>query len=289
MRVGSLIERVPGPLREVLTSLREHRASVWAATAAFYALLSIPPLLVGLVATAAIIAMVQGQQVVDRLSDQILSVAGQLLSPEATADLVRPSITTILEQPSPGVLSLGYLVAIWSSSRMTHALLQGIEVLTEQDDERSGFRTRLLAIKTLVIGFLVITILLPVMAIGPASLLSFLGASLIITVLGWALGVAIGVGALTFFFRSAIPHRPSWPHAIMGALVTLTGWGLGSLVLQAYATRAISGPSLYGPLSAPIALLLWLQMMAWMTLLGAAVIKALRQTGDRAPDTGQAR
>lgn len=276
MQVGSLVERVPAPVREIFAALREHRASALAATAAFYALLSIPPLIVGFVATAAIIAIIQGQQVVDRLYDQILSIAGQVLSPETTADVVRPSLTQVLEQPSPGVLSLGYLLALWSASRMTNALLQGIEILTEQDEARSAVRTRLLAIKTLLIGLLVITILLPILAIGPSALLSFLGASPVVTILGWIVATALGVAAMTLFFRSAIPDRPSWTHGVVGALVTITGWGLGSVILQWWAQRAVSGPSIYGPLAAPIALLLWLQLMAWVTLLGAAVINQLR-------------
>jgi len=246
-----------------------------AASAAFYGLLSIPPLLLGLVATAAIIAIAMGPDVVDRLSDQLLSIVGKAFSPQTTADVVRPTIDRVLREPSPGILSVGYAAAIWSASRMVNAVLLGIEVLTDQDAERSDLRTRLLSIKALVLGLVAITVVLPLLAIGPAKVLGFLGASPVLVALGWVLAALIGVGAVTLFLRAAIPAHPPWRLAGLGAVLTLAGWAVGSVALQAWTARATSGPSLYGPLSAPIAVLLWLQLLAMVTFAAAALIAAL--------------
>jgi membrane protein len=270
--------RLPAPIRDVLGSLSEHRAASLAAGAAFYGLLSIPPFLVALVATGALIALALGPEFVDQMTSQILNTASGVLSPEAVADVVAPSISRVLEQPNIGILSVGFLVAIWSSSRMINALFQGIEVLTKQDDERSKVATRLMAVKAMVIGLLVIALLLPILAIGPADLLKFLGASWIVVLIGWLLVTALAVLAVSLFYRMAIPRKPTWKHAAIGASLAIIGWGVGSLVLQAWTARAMSGEnSIYGPLTAPIALLLWLQVIAWMILLGAAVIDLLWQ------------
>lgn len=266
-----LAGRVLPRVRELLAALRERRATSLAAVAAFYGLLSIPPLLVGLVATAALVAIALGPEVVDRLTDDLLSAAGRLLSPEATADLVRPMITEVLDQPRPVVLSLGYLFAIWSASRMVNAVIQGIELLTEQDELRSNLSTRWLAVKALLIGLVVITVVLPLLAVGPANLLAWTGVTPVLLVAVWVLVGFLAVLAVGWFYRTAVPRRPPWPRALIGAVFAVTGWGIGSLGLQIWLSRATSGASLYGPLSAPIALLLWLQMLALVTLIGAAI------------------
>jgi membrane protein len=272
-RLARLRGAVPAPVRDIVSALREHRTLSISAAAAFYGLLSVPPFLVALIATGAVVAIALGPDFVEQLSSQILSAASELLSPDAVDRVVEPSIDRVLEQPNVGILALGFVVALWSSSRMISVVLQGIQALTDSGNNASVLATRFLAVKALIAGLLAIALFLPILAVGPGSLLSFLGASWILALLGWLAVTMLGVMGVAAFYRMAIPRKPKWKHALLGAGLAILGWGVGSGGLQIWTTQATSGEtSIYGPLSAPIALLLWLQLIAWMTLLGAAII-----------------
>ena len=55
-----------------------------------------------------------------------------------------------------------------------------------------------------------------------------------------------------------------------GALLTLLIWLLGSYLLRIFLGQSIGGTSIYGPLAAPIAMLIWLYIISLAILVGAA-------------------
>src|SRR6266545_78989 len=56
-----------------------------------------------------------------------------------------------------------------------------------------------------------------------------------------------------------------------GAILALLIWVGGSFLLRFYLGATIEGPSVYGSLAAPVAVLLWLYVTALAVLIGAAV------------------
>lgn len=52
-------------------------------------------------------------------------------------------------------------------------------------------------------------------------------------------------------------------------------WVLGSFLLRIYLTNTVEGPTIYGSLAAPIAVLLWIGISAFAVLVGAAVNAAI--------------
>ena len=60
-----------------------------------------------------------------------------------------------------------------------------------------------------------------------------------------------------------------------GALVALVMWVLGSFLLRIYLTHTVEGPTIYGSLAAPVAVLLWIGVSAFAVLVGAAVNAAV--------------
>ena len=65
---------------------------------------------------------------------------------------------------------------------------------------------------------------------------------------------------------------------IPGAVLALTIWVLSSLFLRIYLGNSIGGSSrsIYGPLAAPIVVLIWLYFLAIAVLIGAALNAAMR-------------
>jgi membrane protein len=69
-----------------------------------------------------------------------------------------------------------------------------------------------------------------------------------------------------------VPVRTRWRFNLPGAVLALVMWILGSYVLRWVLTAtATDSRSVYGPLAAPIAVLLWLYVVAIAVLIGAAV------------------
>jgi membrane protein len=62
---------------------------------------------------------------------------------------------------------------------------------------------------------------------------------------------------------------------VPGALVALAMWVLGSFLLRIYLTSTVEGPTIYGSLAAPVAVLLWIGVSAFAVLVGAAVNAAI--------------
>lgn len=259
----------------ILLRLKKHRVGALGAEIAFFGLLSIPSLLIGFVATAGLIARLMGPETVNNATDALLSASGSVFSADVTTRLVRPSIDQVLTQTKFSALSIGYFLAIWSGSRMINAVYQGAEILSEQDSHRSSIETRLRAIKTLVLGFLAVSVGLPLLLAGPRIIASLL--PWYFSVVGWMAVAIVAVVVVAWVMREAIPQRPRWRPALVASIGVVLGWALASLVLQWWLGRSTGGGSLYGPLSAPIALLMWLEVMAVIFLITLTVI-AMRES-----------
>jgi membrane protein len=69
--------------------------------------------------------------------------------------------------------------------------------------------------------------------------------------------------------------RSPWIEDVPGALVALAMWVIGSVLLRIYLTNTVEGPTIYGSLAAPVAVLLWIGVSAFAVLVGAAVNAAI--------------
>ena len=99
---------------------------------------------------------------------------------------------------------------------------------------------------------------------------------------------------LATLYHVSVPVRTNWSFNLPGAMFSLVAWIVGSYVLRWVLTAtAADSRSIYGPLAAPIAVLLWLYLVAIAVLIGAAVNAAVRHRlpaeGDdqRPPRAGQ--
>ncbi len=77
---------------------------------------------------------------------------------------------------------------------------------------------------------------------------------------------------LATLYHVSVPVRTNWAFNLPGAVFSLVAWIAGSFVLRWVLTvTAAESRSIYGPLAAPIAVLLWLYLLAIAVLIGAAV------------------
>jgi membrane protein len=79
----------------------------------------------------------------------------------------------------------------------------------------------------------------------------------------------ISLALLATLYHLAVPVRIPWRRALPGAVVALVLWLVGSTLLRMWLEWAFRSTATYGPLSAPVAVLVFLYLTALAILIGA--------------------
>jgi membrane protein len=259
--------------RETLSLCLRHRITGMSAEAAFWALLSLPPLALGTVGVLGYLHGELGPARAAALEREITSTASTVLSAREVRQTVAPAIRSMLTSGHASVVSLGFLVALWSGSRALNTAIDTITVASGQSGRRGIVRTRLLSLVLYLPALLLCAAALPLLVAGP-ELLDHLvpAAAPLIAPLAWlALAIALVV-FVTTLYHLALPDRPRWRTGLPGALVALVAWAAGSALLRVYLQGGGAG---FGRLAATAAILLWLYITALAVLVGA-VFNAVR-------------
>jgi len=133
-----------------------------------------------------------------------------------------------------------------------------------------------------VAAVLIGSVLVPLVLVGPTLLGRLLPESIdFLDSLYWPVASLLSVVSLTSLFHISAPVRTPWRRDIPGALLTVTIWYLGSYVVRWVIDMSVGGTSIYGPLAAPIVLLIWLYVLAIAILIGAALNAAIEEMWPR--------
>ncbi len=263
-------------LKDTVNSCIEYRILGLAAEAAFFTLLSVPPLLLSLVGLLGYVDAWTGAETIQSVRDNILEAARTVLSDKGVHDIAEPILDDVLKGGSPDVISLGFILALWSGSRAVTVFIDTITVMYGLDGVRGIVTTRLLAFLLFIVALVIGSVALPLMVAGPDAVLQVLPISDgVVQALYWPVVILLGIVFLTTLYHVSVPVRSPWIEDVPGALVALGMWVLGSFLLRIYLTNTVEGPTIYGSLAAPVAVLLWIGVSAFAVLVGAAVNAAI--------------
>jgi membrane protein len=272
--LGKLVARTVG-------SCFRYRVTGLAAEAAFFAILSLPPLVFGLAGTIGFIAERYDVSQVDVLKDRILDLASQALTDSTVDKVVAPTLDEVLGGGRVDVISIGFVLALWSGSRALNVFLDTISIIYGLGGQRGIVKTRALSFMLYVAALVVGIVLVPLILIGPqvaADILSDQWSFL--RIFYWPAVLLLSVGFLATLYHLAVPVRKQWRFGLPGAAFTLVLWILGSYFVRWALGFSTGGMSIYGPLAAPIAVLLWLYVLSISVLIGAAINAAVEETLD---------
>lgn len=263
-------------LKDTVDSCMEHRVTGLAAEAGFFTLLSLPPLLLSLVGALGYLDTIIGTDTIDNIRSNILTASGNVLTQQGVDQLVKPLLKSAFDDGRPDLISIGFVIALWSGSRALNVFVDTITIMYGLEGRRGIVRTRLLSFMLYVIALVIGAVVLPLMVAGPDLVVALLpDLSAVVKILYWPVTLLLSVVFLTTLYHVAVPVRTPWREDIPGALVALLMWVLGSFLLRIYLTHTVEGPSLYGSLAAPVAVLLWIGVSAFAVLIGAAVNAAI--------------
>ncbi len=283
-RVRTVLSPIPGamPLArlivETVSICLRYRVTGLASEAAFFALLSLPPLFLGVIAGVGLLGQQLGPDTVDTVTGEIVRYSQRFLTENTVTEVIRPTIRDTLEGGRTDLLSIGFALSLWSGSRALHVFMDTIGIMYGQNGERGIVRARAMSLMLYLASIGAMGITLPLVLIGPDLLRDIIPAPIgIVVELYWPTVSLLGLLSLTGLFHFATPTKSPFYRDLPGSILAVTIWVTASLILRSWATRAIGGTSVYGPLSAPIVLMIWLYFMAIAVLIGAALNAAIRR------------
>jgi membrane protein len=243
--------------------------------AAFWQILSVPPLLIGLLGSLGYLSTFIGGASVAQIEDQLLAASARVLTPDVVDSLVAPTLSDILGSGRLDVVSVGFLLSLWAGSSATATFMNTIVIAYDQRDVRGPIRTRLKALWLFVVGMVMAVLTLPLLVLGRGVLVGLLpdewqstGTTLVNAVY-WPL-VLIGLLlALTSFYHVVLPNRLPWRRHLPGAVLALGFFLVAALLLRAYVADILITALPYGALAAPIGALLFCFFFGMAVLLGA--------------------
>ena len=267
-----------------------YRVTGLAAEAAFFALVSLPPLALSVVAGFGIVARALPPDTLDRITANIIEGAGTFLQPDTVDDVVRPLLDGVVVQAALPITLASLALMLWAGSRWLNVYVDTITIMYGLDGQRHFLKTRALSFVLYLVLMLVLLVLLPLLVLGPELLASIATpAEDVVRGLYWPVVIVVSIVFLTTLYHVAVPVRTAWRRDLPGAGIALLLWVLGSVLLRMYLRVAFGSSSAYGSLGAPIALLFWLYLTALAVLVGAALNAVIDRRWPRGGGTGDAR
>ena len=286
----SRLRRWSTPVRVPLQVIGRALAKAWqdrilglSAEAAFWQILSVPPLLIGLLGSLGYLSVLIGDAAVAQIEARLLDVSAQALTADVVDGLVRPTLADILGSGRLEVVSLGFLLSLWAGSSATATFMNTIVIAYDQRDVRGPIRTRLKALWLFVVGMILAVLTLPLLVLGRGVLVALVPpdwrntTDMLIGAVYWPIVVVGLLLGLTSFFHVVLPNRLPWRRHLPGALLSLGFFLVAALLLRAYVTDILTTALPYGALAAPIGALLFCFFFGMAVLLGAELNAAIQE------------
>jgi membrane protein len=259
-----------GILRRTVSAFRADNLTDWAAALTYYAVLSIFPALIALVAILGLAGNSATQSVLDNLNE---------LGPGPATEIVSGAIKEIAaSQGTAGAAVLiGLAAALWSASGYVGAFSRASNVIYEVDEGRPFWKLRPLRLAmTLLLLLLVALSAIAVVVTGPLAeqvgkLFGLEGAAVTIwDIAKWPVIVFVVLTMLAILYYGAPNVRhPGFRWITPGGLLAVVLWILASAGFALYVANFGSYNKTYGSLAGVIVFLVWLWISNLAVLLGA--------------------
>ncbi len=249
------------------------------AQAAFWQVLSLPPLLLGLLGSLAYIAPAVGPGTLPAIEKQLVSTANRFFSPSVVNEIIAPTITDIVAGARGEVVSFGFVMSLWAGSSAISAFVDSVVEAHDQTPLRHPVRQRFFALGIYVVMLITAIVALPLVALGPQKIAQWLPDSWD-NVLQYGYYPLLGLGLVlivTILYRVSLPKPLPTHRLIIGAVLATLVFLLASYFLKQYLRWITSTGYTYGALATPIAFLLFAFFMGFAVVIGAELNNAIQE------------
>jgi membrane protein len=253
-----------------------------AAQLAYYFVFALFPTLLFIVALASYFP-------VTTLIDDMFRTFGGFLPPEAL-QLITEQIVKISNQKDAGLLSLGMLLAVSSSSAAMTAIIDTLNHAYSVEERRPWWKVRLTAIALTMAVSIFILVSFALILTGP-TLATELAVSLGLgpafewawKILQWPVIFAMVSVAVAFIYRFAPDVEQEWVWLTPGSVLATALWLLASLGFKYYVANWGAYTETYGLIGAVMILLLWFYISGLVILIGAEMNVEIEHAGQAGP------
>jgi membrane protein len=263
---------------ETIRICLRYRVTGLAAEGAFFMLLSLPPLVLGIFGGLGFVGDWIGADTTQGIVSAVEEYASRFLSESSINELLLPTIEDVLRDGRVEIISVGFLLSLWSGSRALNVFVDTVSIMYGQGDARGIVHLRAFSLLLYSTGIVSAVVVLPLMLLGPGLLSSWLpdAAAAATRAFYWPTLVVLSVLLLASMYHVATPRRSPWRRNLPGAVLAMAIWLGASYVVRISLEASMGGTSIYGPLSTPIVLLVWLYALAVAILIGAGLNAAVR-------------
>ncbi len=245
------------------------RAAAVAASLAYYALFSIFPFFLALIASASFI--LKDATIFSQVTELIVGFL------PVSESLIEDNLQTVIALRGT-VRIVGFIGLVWAGTGVFSSLIYNVNLAWPDTKPRNFIRNRLagLSIITFVIALLSLYVFFStisnLLSLFDPALLKFLSLefvpvkSFITHFLSWIIKVFIFFLLFLWAPNTSVP----WRAALVGAMVSSLGWDIATAGFTWYVTSGIATYELvYGSLGAIVALMLWFYIISLVILYGA--------------------
>jgi len=239
-----------------------------AAQLAYYFFLALFPALLMLVAIVSFLPIVG---LLDAITGTLARVA-----PTDVLSIIQDQILKIAHEKNGGLLTIGMLGAIWSTSAGVDAIIGTLNKAYDVQESRPWWKVKLIAISLTVALALFIVVSFGLVIVGPTLAERIAEWAHLGPVFEWSwkilqwplvfLLVTSGVGLIYAFAPDVVQE---WFWITPGAIVATTLWLAISLGFKFYVARFGSYNATYGVIGGVIVLMLWFYLSSLAVLIGA--------------------
>lgn len=253
--------------RTVKDSIQDDVAGI-AAQLAYYFFLALFPALLFLVALASFFPLYN-------FNDELVRLLGPI-APAEVVRLLQEQLTKLSNNKDAGLLSIGLLMALWSSSAAMVSIIDAMNRAYDIEDSRPWWKRRLVAIGlTTGLAMFILTSFGLIVA-GP-WLADFLGRTFGLAplftsawkILQWPVVFLLASTGFALVYYFAPDAEQEWVWITPGALTATVLWLLASLTFRVYVVRFADYEEAYGTLGAIILTLLWFYITGLAMVMGA--------------------
>ena len=263
-------------------AMDQHDTLNQAAVVAFYAMLSLVPML-GLV-----LALAVGMR--GDVGTQLKTLSAQQMPDKEASDIIGKQIDKIQSESSVGLLSLSTILLLWSASSLFVAVMDTTNAAYGVRDGRPWWKRRLMAI-VLTLGETILLIgAMLVIALWPkvAGWFGLEGAAMALaTVVQWVVVVIALLSAfsIAYYFGPHVEQEWEWitPGSTLGVLVLIAA----SLGFRFYLQFGNTYSETYGALAGVVLTMLWLYLAALALLVGAEINCVIEHAAPHGREPGE--
>lgn len=255
-------------IKRTYSEAMEHDAQGLASQLAYYFFLALFPALLCVLAIASFFPL-------QNFTDEVVRTLGPF-APQQMIDVIRQEMVKIGESQNGGLLTVGLLGALWSSSAAMVAIVSAMNRAYDIEEGRPWWKVRLTAIALTVALSVLIVLAFTLIVAGP-EMADAVGRHLpygyviawIWKIVQWPIAfgmAAFGIGLIYYFAPDA---DQDWVWITPGSVLATTLWLLASLGFRFYAVNFGNYEATYGTLGGVILLMLWFWITGLVIVIGA--------------------